>query len=122
MKKIYVVGISIMCLSLAFFAISLKKSSTMLNDSNVEALSEGSGDPQITYRYPNREGKAVFCDLYIAINMETQARVVLGEDASEVEVGAGWVKTTVEGLKDRCPKLSKLGCNPYSCQEVPYMN
>jgi hypothetical protein len=109
-----------MCLSLAFFAISLKKSSTMLNDSNVEALSEDSGDPQITYRYPNREGKAVFCTLYIAINMETQARVVLGEEASEAEVEAGWVKTSVKGLKDRCPTPSNLGCNPYSCQEIPY--
>lgn len=121
MKKIYVLGISIMCLSLAFFAISLKKSSTMLNDSNVEALSESSGDPQITYRYPRRNGRADDCIIYSYFNINTNlSMTLLAPDDNQYSANLGWEKKEISALKDKCPIIFGQGCNPYTCQEIPY--
>ena len=63
---------------------------------NIEALTRdetGGGDNS---RYPNRDAK--FCTLYV--------------------YSKGSV--AIRGLEDRCPIKNGSGCNPYSCQEVPY--
>lgn len=82
---------------------------------NVEALTNfENNDP----RYPKKEGKAQFCKLYIYM----KAGVVVStseEPNASLEVSGDFTKEVREGLKDRCPDKGE-GCNPYSCQEIPY--
>jgi len=83
---------------------------------NVEALtSDESGEGG--YRYPDRRGKALYCTLYVY----TKGSIVIkSEDIrNDLEVSGEYTRTTISGLKDRCPGNGN-GCNPYSCQEVPY--
>ena len=37
-----------------------------------------------------------------------------------LEASGEYSKSTIRGLEDRCPIKNGSGCNPYSCQEVPY--
>lgn len=82
---------------------------------NVEALTQ---DESSSFRYPEKSGSAVFCTLYVY----KKGGIVVGKSSSEIpeyEASAEYTKISSEGLKDRCPDKGK-GCNPYSCQEVPY--
>ena len=82
---------------------------------NVEALTgPETGDD---HRYPERSGNALFCTLYVYTKGSI---VVKSEDVQTgLEASGEYTKTTVSGLKDRCPNRGN-GCDPYSCQEVPY--
>ena len=85
---------------------------------NVEALSNPSDGDGNTYRYPNKQGKAKFCKLYVY--MKAGAVVSTGTTENPTYEGkAEYEKKTIEGLKDKCPDNGS-GCNPYSCQEVAY--
>lgn len=90
-------------------------------EKNYEALSakiEEDGGGGSNYRYPEAKGKAQFCKLYVYI----KGGVVVSKGTEEnplYEGNAQYEKSIKEGLKDRCPDDGK-GCNPYSCQEVPY--
>ena len=82
---------------------------------NVEALTSGEEN---NYRYPENKGQARFCTLYVYI----KGGVVIStssEPNTQYETSGEYTRITKEGLKDKCPLKGK-GCNPYSCQEVPY--
>ena len=82
---------------------------------NVEALSYDESD---TSRYPKREGKAQFCTLYIY--KKGGVTISVSKDPNPVfEANGEYTKEVKRGLEDRCPDKG-AGCNPYSCQEVPY--
>jgi len=83
---------------------------------NIEALAQNESGGN--YRYPNKEGEAQFCKLYIY----KKAGIVVSvsdEENKEYDASAEYTKEIKEGLKDRCPNKGE-GCNPFSCQEVPY--
>ena len=83
---------------------------------NIEALTSvetGVGDNS---RYPNRDAK--FCTLYVY----SKGSVVIKRTTEDpgLEASGEYSKSTIRGLEDRCPIKNGSGCNPYSCQEVPY--
>lgn len=85
---------------------------------NIEALTRdetGGGDNS---RYPNRDGDAKFCILYVY----SKGSVVIKRTTEDpgLEASGEYSKSTIRGLEDRCPIKNGSGCNPYSCQEVPY--
>lgn len=83
---------------------------------NIEALAtiEGEGGD----RYPDLAGKPEFCTMYIY--KKAGITVAKGENVNpSYEGNAEYTKEKKEGLKDKCPREGN-GCNPYSCQEVPY--
>ena len=82
---------------------------------NVEALTS---EEDVNYRYPERSGKALFCKLYVYMS----GGVVVSsgtEEKPQCEGKIEYEKIIREGLKYRCPDKGN-GCNPYSCQEIPY--
>lgn len=86
---------------------------------NVEALAgTENNNNNNNYRYPEKAGDAQFCTLYIYL----RGGIVVssGENTdSNYEGKAEYTREKREGLKDRCPDKGS-GCDPYSCQEVPY--
>lgn len=121
-KKIGLVLIGLVCVGAGVYgglhtynaAYQIDESDLLLE--NIEALARNeSGD---NYRYPHLSGKPKFCTLYVY----KKGGVVIStsEEANkEFDASAEYTKEKKEGLKDRCPD-SGNGCNPYSCQEVPY--
>lgn len=107
----------------AYEGYARNKRQSMLLTENVEALSQNtaSGENQgNSFKYPEKEGDAKFCKLYIY--KKGDAVVYTGEEPNsqyEAKVGIEYEKKVIEGLKDRCPDRGE-GCNPYSCQEIPY--
>ena len=82
---------------------------------NVEALS----DEETTQpRYPKKDGKAQFCTLYVYKKAGVTISVGTQPNPS-FEGGGEYTKETKRGLEDCCPDKG-TGCNPFSCQEVPY--
>ena len=82
---------------------------------NVEALT--SGESGSGFRYPDRSGRANYCTLYVYIKGSIKIEAV--EERKDLEATGEYTKTVISGLKDRCPSKGN-GCNPYSCQQVPY--
>lgn len=83
---------------------------------NIEALAQNESGGN--YRYPKKAGDAKFCKLYVY----KKAGIVVSiseEENKDYDASAEYTKEIKEGLKDRCPDDGD-GCNPYSCQEVPY--
>ncbi|WP_455508624.1 hypothetical protein [Butyricimonas paravirosa] len=119
MKVKFIIA-AMLFLAIAYAGYSVYESATLTGAekfmrANVEALTlnEPGGDQ----RYPDRRGKALFCSLYVYTKGSI---VVKSEDVrKDLEVSGEYSRTTVSGLKDRCPNNGN-GCNPYSCQEVPY--
>ena len=93
---------------------------------NVEALAQGpdGGDGDAGdgngggFRYPDKSGKAKFCTLYVYMKGSVKASVSTDPNP-QLEASGEYTRTKTEGLKDRCPDKGN-GCNPFSCQEVPY--
>ncbi len=86
-------------------------------NSDLSALTQNEGQGQ--YRYPKNYGKAEYCNLYVYVNIETGATIESDGANAELDAHVGWTKIIKQGLKDKCPNKGD-GCNPYSCQEVPY--
>lgn len=82
---------------------------------NVEALSN---DESNNPRYPQSAGKAEFCKLYIYMKGGIIVSTTNYPNTA-YELSGEYTKEIREGLKDRCPDKGG-GCNPYSCQEIPY--
>jgi len=89
---------------------------TQILESDIEVLSRAEND---NYRYPNKQGNARFCNLFVYVNIETGMTFTTEDENTTLEGDLSWIKTDVQGLKDRCPNRGD-GCNPYSCQQVPY--
>ncbi len=82
---------------------------------NVSALSQSDVN---SHRYPKRDGNPDFCTLYVY--MSGSVVVSKGTDENpQYEGKAEYTKSKVRGLEDRCPDKGS-GCDPYSCQEIPY--
>ena len=83
---------------------------------NGESLTPGEST---SYRYPHLAGKAKSCKLYVYM----KGGVVIGTSTSDdnsFEGEVGYEKIQISGLEDSCPINKAKGCNPYSCQQVPY--
>lgn len=108
----------VLCVLVAFSVISVAKDRKLMDmfvfESDALAQNENS-----EYRYPHNYGKAEFCTLHIYTNLSTGMIVSSEEENSTLEGEVTWTKTTKQGLRDKCPNKGD-GCNPYSCQEVPY--
>lgn len=120
-KKLWIIGLFmllVICGTCINIIVDQQQQSLIASFNKTLALandSEGSGD----YRYPNNYGKAEFCTLYVYVNIRTGAKVESEDLKPSLTAELGWEKTTDSGLRDKCPKSGK-GCNPYSCQKVPY--
>ena len=111
--SIAIIAITVVCSSISQDAKRIK----VFAKSDLEALAQE--EVPGGYRYPNKEGKAVFCYLYIYTNIKTGAKLNFEDKQSDFDSSAEWKLETKQGLKDKCPNKGN-GCNPYSCQEVPY--
>ncbi len=129
MKKSIKCGIAAAVLVAAGFTAYQSYSSYGVQDNsllmqNVEALAQSSdgGDGDANgggFRYPDKSGKAKFCDLYVYIDASGKVVYSSTEENKQLEFGGKYEKKRTEGLKDRCPDKGS-GCNPYSCQVVSY--
>ena len=108
----------VLCVLVSFSFITLAKDRKLM-DMFVFELDALAKDENSEYRYPLNYGKAEFCTLHIYINVNTGMTITSEEENSSLEGNLSWTKTTKQGLRDRCPNKGD-GCNPYSCQEVPY--
>lgn len=121
-KKAWIILVSVACIGTAFYG-SLQKTDvltqTIENDlfmENIEAL--GRGENGGGHRYPDLAGKPQSCTLYVYM----KGGVTVGKGEGEnpnYEGKAEYIKIKVEGIKDLCPREGN-GCDPYSCQEIPY--
>ena len=120
-KKIFMLCVALVVSAIAVVYCSIYKNHLTVDlvCGNLYALTRGESQ---NFRYPDKSGKAVFCTYYLYIDMKTNGKVSESETENselDAEVGITLRKEKKEGLKDRCPKKGN-GCNPYSCQEVPY--
>lgn len=121
-KKIGLVLIGLACVGAGIYgglhtynALDQTDESDLLLE-NIEALAQNESGGN--YRYPKKAGEAEFCTLYVY----KKAGIVVStseEENKEFDASAEYTKEKKEGLKDKCPDDGD-GCNPYSCQEVPY--
>lgn len=72
-----------------------------------ESNDQGSGK----FYYKHLEGSPKFCTLYRNVHVSGKIEYTNKEGS----LGAGWVSSKVEGLKDNCPNRGE-GCTAYSCQ------
>ena len=120
--KVALAFIGLACAGVTFYK-GLPKEQDLENTllmENMEVLAGGeSGESGGSYRYPEKSGDAEFCKLYVY--KKGGVEVSRGTEPNDrFEVGVEYTKEVKEGLKDRCPIENGSGCNPYSCQEVPY--
>lgn len=110
--------ITLIVLSFVFVSVSSDKRILQILEQNTEAMSQMENN---VYVYPHLEGKPVFCRMYVYVNVDTGVQVSLEEEDASLEGNVKWEKRVESGLKDKCPNRGN-GCNPYSCQSVPYPN
>lgn len=122
MKKVKILVASVLFCAMgytgytAYEKIAMSETEKFMQ-ANIEALTldepGGGGDS----RYPNKDGDAKFCTLYVY----SKGSVVIKRTTEDpgLEASGEYSKSTIRGLEDRCPKKGN-GCNPFSCQEVPY--
>ena len=117
--KVALAFIGLACAGVTFYK-GLPKEQDLENTllmENMEVLAGGESGG--SYRYPEKSGDAEFCKLYVY--KKGGVEVSRGTEPNDrFEVGVEYTKEVREGLKDRCPIENGSGCNPYSCQEVPY--
>lgn len=117
--KVALAFIGLACAGVTFYK-GLPKEQDLENTllmENMEVLAGGESGG--SYRYPEKSGDAEFCKLYVY--KKGGVEVSRGTEPNDrFEVGVEYTKEVKEGLKDRCPVENGSGCNPYSCQEVPY--
>lgn len=122
MKKYFFMAVAILIVSAAAivgYSICQNNAIIDLVAYNIEALTLNDTP---NYRYPNKEGKAIFCTYYLYINIDTNTTILESDTENsklDAEVGITIKKEKKEGLKDRCPSKGN-GCNPYSCQAISY--
>ena len=89
---------------------------------NIEALSDGesSESGNNNFRYPQKDGKAEKCTLFKYISLSGEGSFTSTDGGLEGKLEGKYIKTTITGLLDTCPIENGDGCNPFSCQEVPY--
>lgn len=87
---------------------------------NIEALSDGesSESGNNNFRYPKKDGKAEKCPLYKYISVS--GGLSFTTEDPNAKVSGEYIKVSITGLLDTCPLENGDGCNPFSCQEVPY--
>ena len=71
------------------------------------------------FRYPDKSGNCKTCTFNKYTNIKTKVTITSESSIPELDMSAEWIKSSQPGLYDTCPKKGK-GCNPYSCQFVPY--
>lgn len=121
-KKIGLVPIGLACVGAGIYgglhtynALDQTDESDLLLE-NIEALARNESGGG--HRYPDLAGKPEDCTLYIY----KKGGITVAKGDSEnpsYEGKAEYTKEKKEGLKDKCPREGN-GCDPYSCQEVPY--
>ncbi len=123
MKKVKILVASVLFCAMGYTGYTAHEKMSMSEaerfmKTNIEALTRdepgGGGD----FRYPKKDGDAKFCTLYVY----TKGSVVIKRTTEDpgLEASGEYTKSTIRGLEDRCPIKDGNGCNPYSCQEVPY--
>lgn len=104
----------------AYNAYSDNESTLMI--ANIEALSQnngGDGANSGNFNCPNKSPKPKFCTLERCFSLSSGVHYADSSELFKAEGNVAFTYRNVDGLKDRCPE-DGTGCNPYSCQFVPY--
>lgn len=98
---------------------SYKAANMPTNDLLAENILALSDDANNT-RYPHLQGKPNKCKLSIVISANAGVSYKNVSDLKSAEGNVNFSYSQVKGMEDSCPVTSPTGCNPYTCQQIPY--